>query len=180
MIKKWKTLSKKIIGNFRIFELFQYEREHPNTHRISQFYGLSSTNWVNIIPITKDNKIILVEQYRHGIDTSAIEIPAGLIELNEDPKIAAMRECMEETGYQGGSEAIFLGKVRPNPAFLDNWCYHYLWLNCEKKFEQNLDENEDINVLKIPMDEMQEMINNGKINHSLVISAMFHYNKYFV
>ena len=177
MHKKWKTISTEFIGNFRIFELFQYEREHPKTHKISNFFGLNSTNWVNIIPITKDNEIILVEQYRHGIDASAIEIPAGLIEKNEEPKFAAMRECIEETGYEGEGEAIFLGKVRPNPAFLNNYCYHYLWLNCEKKYAQNLDENEDINVLKVSFDEIKKMINRNEIDHSLVISALYHYER---
>ena len=177
MAKKWKTLSGNFIGNFKIFDIFLYEREHPKSLKVSNFYGLHSTNWVNIIPITQDNEIILVEQYRHGIDKSAIEVPAGLIELNEDPKSAAMRECIEETGYQGEGEAIFLGKVRPNPAFLDNYCYHYLWLNCEKRYEQNLDENEDINVLKVPFNKIKEMIESGEIDHSLVISALYYYEK---
>ena len=178
MMEKWKTLSKKLVGNFKIFELFQYEREHPNTHKINNFYGLKSYNWVNIIPLTRVNEIILVEQYRHGIDAPAIEIPAGLIELNEDSKDAAMRECMEETGYQGEGNAIFLGKVKPNPAFLNNYCYHYLWLNCEKKCEQKLDENEDINVIKVPFNHIKAMIESGEIDHSLVISALYYYEMY--
>ena len=180
MIEKWRTLSKELIGNFRIFDFFQYEREHPKTHKISRFYGLESADWVNIIPITNDNEIILVEQYRHGIDDAAIEIPAGLIEPNEEPKFAAMRECLEETGYQGEGEAIFLGRVRPNPAFLNNYCYHYLWQNCEKKFEQSLDENEDINIIKVPLNIIKDMIVRSEINHSLVISAMFYYEKYIL
>ncbi len=177
MIEKWKTLSQKLIGNFRIFDLFQYERKHPKTHKISSFYGLNSVNWVNIIPITKDDEIILVEQYRHGIDATSLEIPAGLVELNEEPKNAAMRECIEETGYQGEGEATFLGRVRPNPAYLNNFCYHYIWLNCEKKYEQNLDENEDINVIKLPFNQIKNMIESGEIDHSLVISALYYFEK---
>jgi 8-oxo-dGTP pyrophosphatase MutT (NUDIX family) len=179
MIEKWETLSKEFIGNFKIFDIFQYERKHPKTKKISKFYGLNSSNWVNIIPITKENEIILVEQYRHGSDVPEIEIPAGLIEPNEKPIVAAMRECMEETGYKGKEEPVFLGKVKPNPAFLNNYCFHYLWLNCEKKYEQSLDENEDINIIKIPFNQIKTMIENNEINHSLVISALFYYeNKY--
>lgn len=179
MIEKWKTLSKKLIGNFRIFDLFQYEREHPKTHKTTNFYAMDSTNWVNIIPITSDNEIILVEQYRHGIDSTTLELPAGLMELNEDPKDAAMRECLEETGYEGEGDAIFLGRVKPNPAYLNNFCYHYLWLNCKKKYDQHLDENEDINVIKLPISKIKDMIESGEIDHSLVISALFFYKKIY-
>ena len=176
MIKKWKTLSEELIGNYRIFNLFRYKREHPKTEKTNTFYGLNASNWVNIIPITKENEIILVEQYRHGTDTLEIELPAGLIEPDEEPIEAAMRECIEETGYKSDTEPIFLGKIKPNPAFLNNYCFHYLWLNCEKKYEQSLDENEDINVIKVPFNQIKTMIKNGEIHHSLVISALFFYD----
>jgi 8-oxo-dGTP pyrophosphatase MutT (NUDIX family) len=175
MISKWKTIEKELVGNFRIFTLNLIKREHPVTHKISTFTGLEADNWVNIIPITKSKEVILVEQYRHGTDDITIEIPAGIIEKDEEPVDAAMRECCEETGYFSDNKPILLGRVRPNPAFLNNYCYHYLWEDVEQKFEQDLDDNEDINFFKVPLNEIALMISEEKMVHSLIMSAFYFY-----
>jgi 8-oxo-dGTP pyrophosphatase MutT (NUDIX family) len=176
--EKWKTLSSEYVGDFHVFKLYKVQREHPVSHKISTFTSLQSNDWVNIIPITEKNEVILVEQYRHGTDEVSIEIPAGIIETDEKPILAAKRECIEETGYCSDSEPILIGSVKPNPAFLDNTCYHFLWKNVEQRYPQHLDENEDINVLKLPLNDFVERINSGNIKHSLVMSAMFFFEQY--
>ncbi|MDR0926756.1 MAG: NUDIX hydrolase [Ignavibacteria bacterium] len=175
MIKKWETIETENCGNYRVFELYKKKRIHPITKSISTFTSLHATSWVNIIPITTNGEVVLVEQYRHGTDDISIELPAGLVEIDEDTRIAAERECTEETGYVGDGQAILLGAVRPNPAFLDNYCYHYLWTGCQLRHSQNLDENEDINVLTIPFADIHKWIEEGKIQHSLVMSALYFY-----
>jgi len=175
-IAKWKTIGTDFCGNYKVFDIYKKQREHPKTKVISEFTALSAPGWVNIIPITTNNEIILVEQYRHGIDDISLEIPAGIMEKNEEPRIAAERECKEETGYVGEGDAILLGTVRPNPAFLDNFCHHFLWKNCQLKLQQNLDENEDINVVKVPLSEIKNLIIEKKINHTLVLSAIFFFS----
>lgn len=175
-INKWQTLNKEFVGNFKIFDLYYCDRVHPIKNTSSRFVSLESPNWVNIIPITNDKKIIMVEQYRHGTDDVSLEIPAGLIEKGEFHRIAAERECAEETGFVGNGEAEILGFVEPNPAFLGNKCYHYVWFDCEKKFEQNLDENELINIKMFPLADLKDLINSGAIRHSLVISAFMYFN----
>ncbi len=175
MIEKWETLETKKVDNFKIFDLMWITRQNKNLNKKSNFVVLDSPQWVNIIPITKDNNVILIEQYRQGIDDLTIEIPGGLIEQGESPQQAGMRECKEETGYTSDLEAILLGIHSPNPAFLNNKCYSYVWFNCEKTDIQNLDSNEDIRVFEIPINEVNDWILSGKINHSLVLSAFFFY-----
>lgn len=174
MIEKWKTFDSQFRGNYKVFDIYTKKREHPITKKTGEFTALAANDWVNIIPITAEKEVIFVEQYRHGIDEISLEIPAGVMEIGENPRDAAERECKEETGFVGKKAAIFLGKVRPNPAFLNNFCHLFLWLDCEQKFTQNLDENEDIRILKIPLAEIKNMILDGKINHSLAIDAFFY------
>ncbi len=175
-MKKWETIEKHHVGNFRIFDLYRYKRVHPEKQTTSEFVVLDSPNWINIIPITRSGDIIFVEQYRHGTDDLSWEVPAGLIEKNEPPQIAAERECIEETGYCSESPAELLGFVEPNPAFLGNRCYHFLWKDCELKFQQKLDENELIKVHLVNNKDLNELIKSGVVRHSLVISALFYYN----
>lgn len=176
MISNWKTKEIKKIGDYRIFSFNSALRTNPVSGKDSEFYFLNTPNWVNVIPITKDNRVIFVEQYRHGSDSVTLEIPAGLIEPNEEPQKAAERECLEETGYSSIYPAELLGVNSPNPAFLNNKCYSFLIKDAEKKFEQSLDANEVIDVHYLEMRKVKEMINSGEINHSLVLTAFFFYS----
>ena len=72
---KWKTLSKKLISKGRIFDYMSVERQSSQSQKIGNFDLLSFNDWVNIIAITKDNKFVLVKQFRHGVDEFTLEIP---------------------------------------------------------------------------------------------------------
>ncbi len=173
MIKNWKTLEDKFIENYKIFDIHQVRRKSRDTQREGTFVYLDSADWVNIIPVTKEGNIVLIKQFRHGINEITIEIPGGLIEEGELPAVAGQRECTEETGYSSELNPELLGKVSPNPAFMNNICYSFVWQNVELNFEQNLDGNEEISVFEKPVAEVKEMIMNGTINHSLVLNAFF-------
>ncbi|MBK9247476.1 MAG: NUDIX hydrolase [Ignavibacteria bacterium] len=176
MIEHWTTSRITKIGDFKIFTLFEIERNHPTLlDKRGEFYTLETASWVNIIPITRNNTVVFVQQYRHGIDRLTLEVPGGLVEIGENPLLAGMRECLEETGYASTENAHFLGETLPNPAFLNNSCYCYVWHNCEKISAQALDGNEDIRVIEVPLAEIPTMILSGEIQHSLVLSAFLYY-----
>lgn len=178
MIYRWETISIIKKEFYKIFEIGLIEKRHENSKVTSHFTKIFSSNWVNIIPITNKGKIILIEQFRHGTDEFTIEIPGGLIEKGEEPIIAAQRECEEETGYSSQLKPIFLGQVEPNPAFMDNKCYTFLWEGCTLTKSQNFDEHEEIKIMEVEIDEVFEMVKNGKINHSIVLNALFYYKLY--
>ena len=79
----------------------------------------------NIIPITTNGEVILVNQYRFGMEKSSLEIPGGMSDPGEDPKVAAIRELKEETGFIG-DKVIEIGRVESNPAIMSNHTYTYL------------------------------------------------------
>jgi 8-oxo-dGTP pyrophosphatase MutT (NUDIX family) len=179
MIEKWLTTKNEFAADLKIFQAYWVRRHHPVLNKEGRFVVLESPKWVNIIPITSDNKVLLIEQYRHGTDEVTIEVPGGLVEPGEDTRIAAERECMEETGYKGTGDSVLLGESHPNPAFLNNHCWSYVWFGCKLNGEQKLDRHEDIEVMEVPLQNIRHMINEGKINHSLVLDAFLYYSLKF-
>lgn len=179
MIHKWITNKKEKAGEFKIFDVYWMNRTHPGWNKDSNFVMIDSPNWVNIVPVTKNQEVVLVKQFRHGVNDFTLEIPGGLISNAEDPAKAATRECLEETGWGSKSEPVFTGKNYPNPAFMNNTCYSYAWFNCEKLSEQNLDGNEEIEVVKVPIKEISKYIDEFKIQNALVLTGfMFFFLKY--
>ncbi len=127
-----------------------------------------------MIPITPQNEVVMVQQYRHGIQGVTLEIPGGLVEAYDSPETAAARELYEETGYRA-SEMIFLGSVHPNPAIQDNQCFTYLAKDVFLAGQQEQDEREDIEIIVRPLAEIPHLIRNGKITHALVLAAFYRF-----
>lgn len=176
-MNKWHTHSETKLGDYRILDMYSVDRSNPSGTIRGEFYYLKAHNWVNIMPITKDNKVVLVKQYRHGSDSITLELPAGLVEQGEEPLKAAIRECIEETGYESESQPELLGTVLPNPAFIKNKCYIYLWKDCELKHKQNLDKDEEIEIVVLDFEEVKEKIRTGEINHSIALNCFFFYSQ---
>jgi ADP-ribose pyrophosphatase len=172
--KPWKLISSRVNDSYRIFNLRTDRYRSPRTDKEYDFYILETISWVNIIPITPKNEVVLIRQYRHGTRKITLEIPGGIVEQDDSPEEAAQRELREETGYQA-SEMVPLGAVDPNPAFLNNQCYTYLARNAVLAGEQELDEMEDIEVVLKPLDEIPRLIRDGEITHSLVLAAFYRY-----
>ena len=120
MPEKWKKIdSKQIFGN-KIFGFRQDTVLSPKTNSKHPVWVLDAPTWVNIIPITKDRKVILVKQYRFGKQEVTLEIPGGMINKGEKPKKAAIREMTEETGFSS-ENVLEIGRVSPNPALMSNY-----------------------------------------------------------
>jgi len=172
MPKKWKTLdTKQIFGN-RIFGFREDMVLSPKTEKTHPVWVMDAPTWVNIIPITKQKKVIMIEQYRFGSQEISLEIPGGMVDAGEDTLSAATREMKEETGYD--SDKVYkIGKISPTPALMSNHTYSYVAYNVEKTGGQQLDNMEDIEVLEIDLNQIPELITRGEIDHSLVISAFY-------
>ncbi len=136
-------------------------------------YVIETGSWVNVVALTKDNKVVLVKQYRHGAGQVMLEIPAGIMdEEDESPLQAVQRELLEETGYTS-DKFVHVGTVYPNPATHTNVTYSFLALDVKKIGQQNLDETEDIEVHLVPFDEVVAMAKEGGLPQALHVSALF-------
>lgn len=172
--QKWKVTSSTRDKSYRVFSLRTDRALSPRTHQEHNFFILESSSWVNVIPLTDQDEVVMVRQYRHGIRDITLEIPGGLVEEHDSPEEAAIRELYEETGYRA-SEIICLGSVHPNPAIQNNLCYTFLAREVFPGGDQQQDEKEDIEVLIRPLTEIPSLIRQGQITHSLVLAAFYRY-----
>ncbi len=173
ILPRWITKDNEVLAKTRIFSLEKSRRHEEGTQKNGEFYVLDAADWINVIAITPDNNVVLVEQFRHGSEDFELEIVGGLVEKDEAPKDAALRELREETGYvmSDESQITLMGKVLPNPAFLNNTCYTYLITNVKQVGEQKFDEHENIIVRLEPLEKIDDLIRTGHITHSLVVAA---------
>ena len=162
----WKHVDSEEGEDLRIFRVRFDELRNPRNDFSLKAVVLEANDWVDVVAVTPEKKIIVVDQYRFGRRRVATEIPAGMIESGEDPKIAGQRELLEETGYSTETWKS-LGWVEPNPAFLNNRCYQFLALDARKTHEPTLDKGEAIQVRELTLQELKEEIRRGKIRNSL-------------
>jgi len=176
MIQPWKKIRSKLLGDFRIFKLRSDFKISPRTGKEHDFFVLDSVNWVNVVAVTPDQRLVMVEQFRHGSNTVELEIPGGMMNAGEtDPVATAVRELREETGY-AGEHARLLGKIHSNPAILSNVTYTVLIENCRLQHGVEFDSGEDLLTRLVPVAEIPKLVADEKIGHSLVVVALYHFD----
>jgi 8-oxo-dGTP pyrophosphatase MutT (NUDIX family) len=175
MIKKWNLIKSEKINSCRIFSTRKDIILSPVTGKEHDFYVVESPDWVNVVAITPDNQVVLIEQYRHGTGSVTIEIPGGTVDPGESPIEAAKRELLEETGY-ASHNWVCIGKVHPNPAMQNNTCYTFLARDAREVQSQSFEGTEDIAVSLISTSNIPNLVSEGKITHALVIAAFYWYS----
>ena len=170
----WPLVRSKPGPSYRIFSLRIDTAKSPDTGKEHDFYIIDSPDWINIIPLTKEDQVVMVRQYRHGTRQVTLEIPGGMVEEGDTAAQAARRELLEETGYEAG-ELSQLGVIDPNPAILNNRCTTFLAQNLTKLNSGNFDETEDIEVVLVPLKKIPKLIQTGTITNSLIVVAFWWY-----
>ena len=176
MLKPWPTVRKKQLGDYRIFSLRSEEKLSPRTNLTHEFFILDCVNWVNVIAVTPENQLVMVEQFRHGSNTVELEIPGGTMDASDaSPVATGVRELQEETGYAGDNPQI-IGQVFSNPAILSNTTFTVLVQNCRLQHDVQLDSGEDLVTRLVPIADIPGLVQNAKIRHSLVVVALYHFD----
>jgi 8-oxo-dGTP pyrophosphatase MutT (NUDIX family) len=171
--KNWRTISSKQGPDLNLFRTRFDKVINPRNSHILDVVILEAPDWVNVLALTPQNKIIVVCQHRFGISKETVEIPAGLVDKNETSHQAAIRELREETGYTT-KEWKYLGYVEPNPAFMDNLCFTWLAQNVVKTHEPEFDKGENIVVSVLSETEVHKEIKEGRMRNSLALIALSH------
>lgn len=174
-----KTLRSELIFDGKVVHLYRDDIELPDGREAFREY-VRHIGAVCVIPVTDKGEVICVKQYRYPLGDVVLEIPAGKLDYKgEDPEGAARRELREETGAISG-KLTYLGKFFSSPAILDE-CIH-MYLAEELEFgDTDLDEDEFIEVVKIPIEELAEMVCRGEIidgkTQAGVMKALYILNK---
>ena len=163
-----------LIESQRLYEgrILNLRRDKVTTITGSSYREIVEHNGaVAMVALTDDNKIIMERQYRYACRRVVLEIPAGKIDKGEtDPLAAAERELREETGYTA-SEITYLGAVNPSCAYSEEVIHLYLMRGLTKG-EQELDDDEVIEIVEMPFDEVYDMAVRGEIADSKTLAAL--------
>lgn len=172
--RRWEVLKSEYLMNRPWLTV---RREHvrlANGRESPEFYVLEYPDWVNVTALTKEGQMVMIRQYRHGLQRTDFELCAGVIEVGEDSLEAARRELLEETGF-GGGEWRLLCRVAPNPSTQTNYTYCYLALGVEPLQPQQLDGAEDISVHLLDQQDVLNMLRHDKIIQALMVSPLWKY-----
>lgn len=173
-MKPWEKTASEVVAETSIFTLHKHRVVSARTGGELDAWTLTCPDWVNVIALTEAGEVVLVRQYRHGVEAATLEIPGGMIDEGETPEEAAVRELREETGYAPVS-VVNLGFVNAQPAFQNNRCHTFLALGCVRAGEMDQDEGEDLAVALHTMEETCRKMLSGEIGHGLVHAA---FNRY--
>ena len=171
MSKVEKKLSSELVYDGRVIKVSKDEVMCPNGQE-SLREIVHHRGGVGIL-FKVDDKFIFEKQYRYALGEEIIEMPAGKLEEGEIPLEAAKRELLEETGYRP-LEMVHLGDSYPTPGYSSEVIHLYY---CPKavKEERHLDKDEDIELIYLTLEEIEQMIADGKIKDSKTVAAIFLY-----
>ena len=170
----WKILASEYLYRETWFTIRKDICETPGGKIVNPYYVYEFPTWVSALAITENNKVVMVRQYRHGIQDTIIEVPGGCVDATDkNYEDAIARELMEETGYEFKNYQ-YLGKISPNPSTNNNWMHMFLATGGRKVKQQQLDHNEEIEVELLDIDELKSLIDQNKIIQALHVCTIMY------
>ncbi len=176
-VKAWERVGSEPVADCRVFRVRRDRSVNPRGGGEYDFYCIEAPDWINIVPLTAREEVVMIEQYRHGTNEISLEIPGGMVDPGELPIGAAARELLEETGYKA-HDVLSLGKTRPNPAIQNNWIHTFLARDVAFENAPAFDGTEHTAVRLVPLADVDALIADGTINHALVVVGFYRLSLY--
>ena len=170
--RPWELVGREPLRDCRVFRLERVVARSPTSGRSHDFDCVDSAEWVNVVPITADEHVVMVRQFRHGSGTLTLEIPGGMVDPGESPADAALRELLEETGYRAPC-VVAAGSVNPNPALFGNRVHTFIAPCAEKVAPIRNEGAEETSVELVPVAEIPRIVRAGHIDHALVLAGLY-------
>ena len=170
--QKWKTIHKQDVSPSKWFPVSKEEVELPSGKRID-YYKSELANVSMIVPITKNKEVVFVKQYKHGIGEVCLEFPAGRIENGKTATEAAAAELLEETGIVVAQAALTeLIELWTEPSKSSVRVFGFLATNVEITQKQELEETELIEIITVPLSQLDTFIAQGEIHGSDTLALL--------
>lgn len=173
--KPWQVENSQYVYNRKPYMILREDSVLlPNGARIPDYFVFEYPDWVSVLAVTRDEQLVLIRQYRHGIGAIHFELAAGVVDPQEPLLASAQRELLEETGYGGGSWQLLI-KACANPGTHTNWCHIFLATEVELLDTQRLDHTEEISVHLLSPAEVLQILRSGGIAQALHAAALWRY-----
>ncbi len=175
MPSKWQINKRTLVNDFKIYSVYTHAAFHPQKNIHFDFTVIHSDDFVNVIAVTSSQKIVMVRQFRQGIEDFTLELAGGLLDPEDKDTVnGGLRELKEETGYTS-KNARSLGWIHTNPAMMNNKSHFVLALDCEPTHDTKFDHTEDIEIELVPVKDIPQLILDHKITHALTVCALNRY-----
>ncbi len=170
---EWKLLESNYdpSANLMLFKKRIDRLQNPRNDKIFDRLVLESVDWVNVVAMDTQHRLVMIRQYRFGVGYTTLETPGGMVDPGESHADAAQRELLEETGYRS-QQWTYLGAVEPNPAFHNHLCHHWLAQDVTLDHSQNLGDGEMIAVELMDEQQIRQSVQSGELKHALALSAL--------
>ncbi len=174
-VRQWSISERMPPEDHGIFKITTKTVLSPRTGAAMRVKSISMRDWVVVLPLTEEGEVVMVQQYRHGVEGVFLELPGGLIDPGDgSPAVAAGRELREETGFEA-MELVSLGSCFPVPALMENRCFFVLARSVRPVCAPQPDPGEDIEVVRLALAEVPHLIQTGQISSGMIQLAFSMY-----
>lgn len=173
---EWEQLDSRVVASYSAFSIRRNTARSPRTGQVQEFDVVARADCVQVLACADDGRLILVEQYRHGIQRVSLEFPAGILDAGEDPVAGALRELREETGYRAASGEV-IGVLDMDPSIETSRVHIVHALNCVHSGEREEDEGEAIAVRLVHERDIDGLIRRGTLVHATAVAAWYLYRQ---
>ena len=171
-MRPWKRLSSKDIISSRWLRVSEDKCELPSGLVLDPFFVIHESEWVHVVALSEDGKLLTVRQYRYAGGAFCTEFPGGVIDQGEEPIRAAQRELLEETGYVA-EQWEYVGWLFANPARQTNKVHLFVAWEISHKAAQKLDVSEEIEFAFMSQASIQESIDAGHFSQALHVASFY-------